>query len=373
MSQAPLLETLRELAPAIAARESADGERYPQENVAALMQAGVPAAPLPVALGGRGTPLRECVQAIELLATASPSLALLISMPLGLAGLYGLGPAIAPEDYRQAWSNQIEEVTAEYRHGRIIAAGNSEKGAGGSLASTKTVAQRDEAGVFRLSGEKILGSFGPHADYFFSSARVSPSELPGAGVVEFFLVPARQQGVELLNDWDGFGMRPTESGTIRYTRAAARTLIGFPNFIETVQPVSIWYCLFGAISLGCAVSILNSLATPQPSSPALRLRLNEALMRCEAMRAYLLETAERWRPAGDRQLAARVLRAKTYVTQEATKLAAELFALGGGRHYRRSDRLARALADSFAGTALRPPLPLALDTLSESLVLDVDV
>jgi hypothetical protein len=60
-----------------------------------------------------------------------------------------------------------------------------------------------------------------------------------------------------------------------------------------------------------------------------------------------------------------VLRTKTYVTQEATKLCAELFALSGGRHYKRDGRLARALASSFAGTALRPPLPLALDTLMQ--------
>jgi hypothetical protein len=58
-----------------------------------------------------------------------------------------------------------------------------------------------------------------------------------------------------------------------------------------------------------------------------------------------------------------MLRTKTYVTQEATRLCAELFALSGGRHYTRDGRLARLLAASFAGTALRPPLSLALDTL----------
>jgi hypothetical protein len=62
----------------------------------------------------------------------------------------------------------------------------------------------------------------------------------------------------------------------------------------------------------------------------------------------------------------RVVRTKTYVTQEATKLCAELFALSGGRHYSRTSPVARALADSFAGTALRPPLALALDMLVEN-------
>jgi hypothetical protein len=90
-------------------------------------------------------------------------------------------------------------------------------------------------------------------------------------------------------------------------------------------------------------------------------------MRYEALFAYLLQTAEMWRPAGGRDFAMRVLRTKTHVTQESTKLCAELFALSGGRHYTRSGVLARAFADSFAGTALRPPL--ALDTLTEQFEL----
>ena len=88
-------------------------------------------------------------------------------------------------------------------------------------------------------------------------------------------------------------------------------------------------------------------------------------MRVEALAAYLHETAAAWRPAAGSGYAARVLRTKTFVASEATKLCAELFALGGGRHYRRGDPAARFLADSFAGTALRPPLALALDALVE--------
>ena len=100
-----------------------------------------------------------------------------------------------------------------------------------------------------------------------------------------------------------------------------------------------------------------------PQSAALRLRLADAQMREESLRAYLQEVPREWRAGAGTLFAARVLRMKTYVTQEATKLAAELFALSGGRHYRRDDPRARALAASFAGTALRPPLPLALDIM----------
>jgi alkylation response protein AidB-like acyl-CoA dehydrogenase len=100
------------------------------------------------------------------------------------------------------------------------------------------------------------------------------------------------------------------------------------------------------------------------------MRLSDATMRYEAMRAYLMETAAGFRAAAGPQYAARVLRAKTYVTLEATKLCAELFALGGGRNYRRTSRMARTFADSFAGTSLRPPLALALDNLLNNFTLD---
>jgi alkylation response protein AidB-like acyl-CoA dehydrogenase len=105
------------------------------------------------------------------------------------------------------------------------------------------------------------------------------------------------------------------------------------------------------------------MSVPAPASLAIRLRLADARMRLEAMSAYLHETAVAWRPAAGPAYAAGVLQMKTFVTSESTKLCAELFALSGGRQYRRDSLAARLLSDSFAGTALRPPLALALDAL----------
>ena len=355
-----LADAVRALAPKLGEREAADPERYPAENIADLVAGGVIRAPFPEALGGSGCSLLDAVDAIETIASASPSTALLAAMPFGLAGVCSAGPDVAPAENRRAWAGQIERVAADYRAGTLYAACNSEKGAGGSLDATKTIAQRRN-GTFELTGEKILASFGRHAGMFFSTAKVDQEDLPGAGVVEFFFVRPTMPGVHIMNDWDGFGMRSTESHTVKYTSAAAEGIFGFPNFIEIVQPLTYWFALFAAIPLGCAAAIRRELSTPSPESPALRLRLAEARMREEAARAYLHETAREWRPGAGPSYAARALRTKTYVTQEATRLCAELFALSGGRHYKREGRLARTLAASFAGTALRPPLPLALD------------
>lgn len=362
MNVSALGETVRDLAPRLRERDVADPERYPAENIADLVSAGIVRAPFPSPLGGNGCSLLDAVDALEVIASASPSTALLAAMPIGLAGVYAAGPDAAPPAHRGTWVEQVDRVAADYRAGAIYAACNSERGAGGSLAATKTIAELRD-GRFEVTGEKILASFGRHADMFFSTAKVDPAQMPGCGVVEFFLMRPDGRGVTILDDWDGFGMRSTESQTVRYAQAPAEGIVGFPNFIETVQPLSYWFALFAAIPLGCAAAIRRELSAPAPESPALRLRLADALMREEALRAYLHETARVWRPAAGPAYAARVLRTKTYVTQEATRLCADLFALSGGRHYRRGDRLARSLAASFAGTALRPPLTLALDTL----------
>ncbi|MBM4416093.1 MAG: hypothetical protein FJ035_07590, partial [Chloroflexi bacterium] len=197
----------------------------------------------------------------------------------------------APPGERAAYAARIERIAARFRAGELYAACNSKAGAGGSLAATKIVARRDAGGTFRVSGDKVLASSGRFAQYFFSTATVEPENLPGAGVVEFFPVRTDAPGVEIRADWDGFGMRSTESQTVGYTDAPADELLGFANYLVLVQPLQYWFCLFAAIPLGCARGILDTLATPPPASPALRLRFAEATMRYEALRAYLLEMA----------------------------------------------------------------------------------
>jgi alkylation response protein AidB-like acyl-CoA dehydrogenase len=367
-----LIDDLRGRLPTFSERDARDADAYPRENVADLFALGVLAAPLPEAQGGAGATLLQAVKLVDAVALASPSTALLAAMPMGLAAATTAAAALASESNKRAAIAQLERIAADYAARRFYAACNSEKGAGGSLAATRTTARRATDGRFLLTGEKILASGGDNAGVFFSTAKVEKKDLPGAGIVEMFLIDPKVEGVRILHDWDGFGMRSTDSHTVRYEDAAAREMLGFPGFIEAVQPLHYWFCLFAAIPLGCAGAMLAELATPPVASLALRQRLSEAQMRYEAARAYLHETAHAWVPATRPTTAwmARVVRMKTYVTQEATRLAAELFALGGGRHYRRAGKLSRYLADSFAGTALRPPLPLALESLATEFAFD---
>ncbi|MCB9491802.1 MAG: acyl-CoA/acyl-ACP dehydrogenase [Dehalococcoidia bacterium] len=344
-------------------RERVDPEAYPVETMRELHECGLIAAPFAEADGGSGWSCLDAARAIEGLARQSPSAALIAAMPLGFAGVTSAIGAVVPAASEADWRDQVDLITSDFRAHRHYAACNSEAGAGGSLDATKTVATRTADGGWRLSGAKILATGGAHADVFFSTGKVTQEDLPGAGVVEEFLVRTDAPGVTIASDWDGFGMRSTESQSVRYEDAEAIRMWGYPNLIAHSQAFGYWYLLFAAVPLGAAWGIYDLMSTPAPSSPAMRLRLSEARMRLEALSAYLHESAREWRPAAGAGYVGRVLRTKTHVSAEATKLCAELFALSGGRQYRRGGPAARLLADAFAGTALRPPLALALDQL----------
>jgi hypothetical protein len=344
--------SLQDILPSIAEREHTEPETFPAASIAALYGAGTIAAPFPAALGGSGASLAEMVAALEAIARVAVH-GLVASMPMGLAGVYGLGPGAAPEQHRSAWARQIERVAADYRQQRIYAACNSEKGAGGSLAATQTVATKGSDGRFTIAGEKILASSGHYASTFFSSAKVTQDDLPGAGIVEFFFVDVDAPGVNVLDDWDGFGEAHREPhGPLRrrpdprnhglpglhQRRPAPPVLVlpvrRHPPGVCESHPPGHRYSQFTIAGPACA-----------------------ALRRRDALRAMHAPSRQPRLPRRRRtRLRARVLRTKTYVSQ---KQRSSRRALRAGRwpQLPAHEPVARALADSFGGTALRPPWP----------------
>ena len=105
--QTPPSSVLHDVLPLIADREQRHPEVYPAESVRALFDAGIIAGPFAEELGGRRTTLVEAVSVVEEIASVSPSVALIVSMPLGLAGIYGLGSEIAPPAQRAAFARPV--------------------------------------------------------------------------------------------------------------------------------------------------------------------------------------------------------------------------------------------------------------------------
>ena len=188
-------------------------------------------------------------------------------------------------------------------------------------------------GVFELTGEKILASFGRNAGMFFSTAR-STLELPGCGVVEFFLVrpdgAGRRDPQRLGRLWDAVDREPYGPISLRAGRGHCRLSEFHRNRAAADLLVRAFRRHSARVRGGDHGA---SSRRRRPNRRRCALRLSDAQMREEALRAYLHETARAWRPGAGPAYAARALRTKTYVTQEATRLCAELFALSGGRHY----------------------------------------
>jgi len=102
---------------------------------------------------------------------------------------------------------------------------------------------------------------------FYSTAKVDPADLPGCGIVEMFFIPSNGAGVEIKSDWNGFGMRSTESQSLHYQDAAAEGFIGYPDFLAKAQPLPLWYTLFAAVPSVALEPSSPSSAPPRPTRP----------------------------------------------------------------------------------------------------------
>ena len=83
--------------------------------------------------------------------------------------------------------------------------------AGRAPSSADTKVLPDTAGVLRLNGYKFYSTGTLFADV------IAVSALDAEGRDLQVIIPADRAGVELFDDWDGFGQRTTASGGTRFT------------------------------------------------------------------------------------------------------------------------------------------------------------
>ena len=96
--------------------------------------------------------------------------------------------------------------------------------AGRAPSSADTKVLPDTAGVLRLNGYKFYSTGTLFADV------IAVSALDADGRDVQVIIPADRPGVELFDDWDGFGQRTTASGGTRFTEVEV-----LPNEVVTVS------------------------------------------------------------------------------------------------------------------------------------------
>jgi alkylation response protein AidB-like acyl-CoA dehydrogenase len=125
----------------------------------ALAKAGLTLTGVPANLGGlwkgASQSARPIAMLLRKLASVDPSLALVAAMHPTILLMWVMGPA---DDQPLGWKKQQEDVLGAAREGHWFGTVASEPGIGGDLLATKATAKPDTDLIWRMSGDKFMGS-----------------------------------------------------------------------------------------------------------------------------------------------------------------------------------------------------------------------
>ncbi len=169
--------------------------RLPFEAIAWLREAGFGAVRLPESYGGAGADVAELLELLTELAAADSNLTQALRVHFGFAE-DTLG---APHDaHRDIWLDRIGK-------GALFGGAWSETGPTPVGTFLTRIHRRDRR--WRLTGRKYYTTGSLYADW------IDVTGLDEAGEEVAVIVPAKGPGVEVVDDWDGFGQTLTASGT----------------------------------------------------------------------------------------------------------------------------------------------------------------
>ena len=178
----------------------------PFEQVELLRRARIGALRLREADGGAGVPLRELFATVMALGEADPNVAQIMRNHFGFSERFCQPSA---DDAHRPWARLI-------CGGEIVGLAMTEindRAVGGTGFGTKLSPQEDG---YALNGVKYFSTGSLFADYVMVRAQ----DLADRFVT--VVVPAKREGVTLIDDWDGFGQRLTGTGTTRLENVAAK-------------------------------------------------------------------------------------------------------------------------------------------------------
>lgn len=182
---------------------AAERERVLQyDAVKRLRQAGILSLRVPVRYGGPGGSVRDVLTAVIRIASGSSNVAQALRAHFGFSERLLSNRATDAE--RHEWFPKIAT-------GLVV--GNAITDARGKTpGSADTTVLADDHGVLRLNGHKFYSTGTLYADV------IAVSAVDAQGRDLQAIIPTDRDGVELFDDWDGFGQRTTASGGTRFTQ-----------------------------------------------------------------------------------------------------------------------------------------------------------
>jgi alkylation response protein AidB-like acyl-CoA dehydrogenase len=205
---ADLFTSIRSQAP-IRDRERA----LPYDDVAELTRRGFGALRVPKKFGGGGLSLTEFTEVLLDLAAADSNFPQIFRAHFLFVEAILLEP---PAPARDLWLKRIGD-------GTMIGGAHTERNAGNSNHFETRIERDADNGIF-LSGQKFYSTGSLYADWVVTVAEDRDDKLRAVAV------PRTAQGLELRDDWHGFGQRLTASGTTVFDRVAIDESHILPEF-----------------------------------------------------------------------------------------------------------------------------------------------
>jgi alkylation response protein AidB-like acyl-CoA dehydrogenase len=224
----------------------ADAERHRDLQYDAVRQlrgAGLLGLRVPVRYGGPGGSAREVLAVVVQVARASSNVAQALRAHFGFSER--LLSNRATEAERQQWFPRVEAG---------VVFGNAITDAHGKApSSADTTLLADAGGTLRLNGYKFYSTGTLFADV------IAVSAIDAEGRDLQAIVPTDRAGVELFDDWDGFGQRLTASGGTRFTDVAVHLVevTTVSDGAHLGHSTTFLQLYLAAVSAGIAAAVLD--------------------------------------------------------------------------------------------------------------------
>ncbi|PHJ69268.1 acyl-CoA dehydrogenase [Nostoc linckia z18] len=234
---------------ALGASERDRDRILPFDVVDLIRRSRLGALRVPVAEGGGGTTARELFEVVIKLGDADPNVAHIIRNHF----------SVTERILRSQRTERNRRWLKAVADGAIIGLASTElevkRAGGGQVVNTKLT---PDGNGYRLNGTKYYSTGSLYADLIFVRVLVPD------GTTAFILIPTNREGIELVDDWDGFGQRLTGTGTTNFTnvRVEAEEVIFETDTDKDYLPYNIVPQLFlTAINAGIIRSVLRDATT----------------------------------------------------------------------------------------------------------------
>jgi alkylation response protein AidB-like acyl-CoA dehydrogenase len=354
-TQALIQKTAREFAERVVAPQAAENdrtERFPRESLKGLAELGLLGIAVPTELGGAGAGAVAYALAMQEIARACASTAVLMSV-INMVG--ETIASFATDEQRKRYCPALANGT--FAMGSFAL---SEPDAGSDPASMRTTARRDDGG-WVLDGTKQWITGGAHAGILLVWARTGP---PAAGAkgISCFLLEGGTAGLKIGRPEDKLGIRASETVSIELDgcRVASDALLGEENAGLRVALAALAGGRIGisAQAIGIARAALaesvayaqnrHAFGRPIGEHQAIQFKIADMKTRIEA--AHLLSMRAAWLKEGGKPYVQAAAMAKLFASESAIRICNENVQIHGGYGYVREFPAERHLRDARVTT-----------------------